>query len=70
MYHSYALAVQNTCTYVKTFHQTVHMSVKGSLKIGNFVLFLTKHGGLWLGKTGGLSTQVKMKSICALESGV
>ena len=46
------------------------MIVKWSLKTGDFVLFLTKQGGLWLGTTDGLSTQVKMKSICALKSGV
>ena len=33
---------------------------KWSFKTGNFVLLFTKQGGLWLGMTGGLSTQVKM----------
>ena len=33
---------------------------KWSFKTGNFALLFTKQGGLWLGMTGGLSTQVKM----------
>ena len=39
---------------------------------GNFVLLFTKQGGLWLGMTGGLSTQVKMnvKPIGAFKSGL
>ena len=58
-------------TYVKTFQQIVHIW-KWSLKTGNFVLVLTKQGGLWLGMTGGLSTQVKMnvKPIGAFKSGL
>ena len=37
-----------------------------------FVLLFTKQGGLWLGMTGGLSTQVKMnvKPIGAFKSGL
>ena len=39
---------------------------------GNFVLLFTKQGGLWLGMTGGLSTQVKVnvKPIGAFKSGL
>ena len=45
---------------------------KWSFKTGNFVLLFTKQGGLWLGMTGGLSTQVKMnvKPIGAFKSGL
>ena len=45
---------------------------KWSFKTGNFVLLFTKKGGLWLGMTGGLSTQVKMnvKPIGAFKSGL
>ena len=31
------------------------------MKTGDIVLLLTKQGGLWLGMTGGLSTQVNNK---------
>ena len=50
---------------------TVHIW-KWSFKTGNFVLLFTKKGGLWLGMTGGLSTQVKMnvKPIGAFKSGL
>ena len=50
---------------------TVHIW-KWSFKTGNFVLLFTKQGGLWLGMTGGLSTQVKMnvKPIGAFTSGL
>ena len=50
---------------------TVHIW-KWSFKTGNFVLLFTKQGGLWLGMTGGLSTQVKMnvKPIGAFKSGL
>ena len=45
---------------------------KWSFKTGNFVLLFTKQGGLWLGMTGGLSTQVKInvKPIGAFKSGL
>ena len=45
---------------------------KWSFKTGNFVLLFTKQCGLWLGMTGGLSTQVKMnvKPIGAFKSGL
>ena len=48
------------------------MIVKWSLKTSDFVLLLTKQGGLWLVMTDGLSTQVKIyyKSIGALKSGL
>ena len=51
---------------------TVHILWKWSFKTGNFVLLFTKQGGLWLGMTGGLSTQVKMnvKPIGAFKSGL
>ena len=49
---------------IEGFHLFVNPNTlklwKWSLKTGDFVLFLTKQGGLWLGMTGGLSTQVKM----------
>ena len=50
---------------------TIHIW-KWSFKTGNFVLLFTKKGGLWLGMTGGLSTQVKMnvKPIGAFKSGL
>ena len=48
---------------------TVHIW-KWSFKTGNFVLLFTKQGGLWLGMTGGLSTQVKIKPIGAFKSGL
>ena len=48
-----------TAPLCETLLATVHIW-KWSFKTGNFVLLFTKQGGLWLGMTGGLSTQVKM----------
>ena len=50
---------------------TVHI-MEVVFQDSNFVLLFTKQGGLWLGMTGGLSTQVKMnvKPIGAFKSGL
>ena len=61
------------CTQICSLQLKGHgICACAALKTGNFVLLFTKQGGLWLGMTGGLSTQVKMnvKPIGAFKSGL